>query len=157
MFNKKSLVKYFGNKVVTIPPSLKVKNAEKITKFKSIREQNIKSLLQSEKLADNYNEYENIRLKDLYEKNIILNTKKLTLKYFSIQNESSNTNQINNLMDFTSKILSVQEYNTFFNEIIKCKKNLSNEDIKLNEAVFKLLLDKISKISMNSGKKNELS
>ena len=60
-------------------------------------------------------------------------------------------------MDFTSKILSVQEYNTFFNEIIKCKKNLSNEDIKLNEAVFKLLLDKISKISMNSGKKNELS
>lgn len=147
----KYLVKNFASKKISLPPLLSVKNPEKIAKYKTVREQNLKNLLLSEKLAENKNELENNIQKDLYEKNIVLNTKKLTLKFFSIQSEINTEELVSNLKNFSSKVLSIQEYNNLFNEIIKCKNNLTEDDIKYNEALFKILIDKISRITLNNG------
>ena len=147
--------KTFANKVISIPPSLKYKNAPKTgpQKYNSA----FKFLLKGEKFAENEIEKNNQELKSYHNKNVLLGAKKLTSKIFTIQSKNVINEHNNTIASLKKalKILGIEDINNIFKYLIVCKEGIS-DDINKNEALFILFLDKVSNLTINKDVNLEL-
>lgn len=139
----------FANNVINFPNSLKEKNPKKAVKKK---EDPIGKILKTERMIqNNTNEMKNFEMREKHKIFIEECSKKLTVNYFKIY-DNSTENNFSKLQSFCHKTLSVQEVNKLIFELQSCKDKLSEMESDINEAVFKVFLDKINGLTQSTGK-----
>lgn len=152
MLIKQTIKKLFSNKIVHFPPSLQKKNPIKQLQQKSNKGRVVQKGIQ---FSENNNEIRNEHEKAIYSNVIQMSLKKmlsLMLKETSHKGSSIQESvvQLNNLHEFKNNIKSLLVSEGIENLLLyidECKNKLSENDFSKNEALLKILLDKISRLT----------